>query len=78
MSEQNLNEKKYIKSEFEPTECPRCHGFGLDAMAVFNNMICPICGGTGTIMRENSRSQETAIHTQNHSNDSRKQDWLFS
>jgi DnaJ-class molecular chaperone len=78
MSNERISEKQHTKSAFELSECPRCHGYGLDPMSIFSPVECPKCHGNGRYMQENHREQETATHRQSDNSNEQRNAWLFS
>lgn len=80
MNNESLNEKRYVRTGFAQKTCPRCHGSGLDSMAIFTQVMCGKCRGDGVVMVENVREEEMATHKKADSgnNNERRNAWLFS
>jgi hypothetical protein len=65
-------EKRYVKQSYEQERCPRC------SQSWVYNFDCKLCGGTGKIMGENSRSQESAYQNRKEDDDKQVKAWLFA
>lgn len=68
--------KNYYESDFEPMECPRCHGTGYKAYWA-GGEDCPKCNGTGKIHTEGIRKTMGSHMDKSERNNSDVIKWLF-
>jgi len=57
-----MSNERRVRRGFSEKECHWCLGSGIDPMSVLVRKTCSKCNGTGRILREDSREEETVSY----------------